>query len=457
MGKMILSLVLTLALAGSAAALPAGTIYFGGRGSTDGGASHGHYIYYLDLDEYWIPTEDAEDPGSANVVEQIGVAGSSTVSVTQNEYSVNDTSFYGLNWMSDYGAPETWYGADMGGTYHSAQLVMAAYHNDDVLRGSAPAADLITVDYAGYNTAATITVLNDGNGGTTYPSTLCPHWSIPVDSGFTPDGSAKGIVCEAWEKRGTIWTKASDGSFTSYPTSRPGGTSDWNQDTVTYCATNPQEYTIGGQAVYGVLYAGNSGNHNVTTLAYLGNGNYFRSDIAVNTAAWHTVAGGSAWEGLTAGDVDGDGRPDVYGMKRWGEHLYHMEDQNGDGDFDDETDGDYMGNYYNGQANYDYLFDLELVKCEDGSWVLLNFGQNASGYFLRYFVLSSDGTAVEGSPVTLLTSADDPGFASMLYARDITFVPLGEAGSEVPEPGTMLLVGTGVLGLVGALRRRLLS
>ncbi|GAJ12087.1 unnamed protein product, partial [marine sediment metagenome] len=139
-------------------------------------------------------------------------------------------------------------------------------------------------------------------------------------------------------------------------------------------------------------------------------------------------------------------------------HAYDQNDNldiNDDGEawviYDEDTEGD---------SDFDDgIQDLELVQCPGGEWVLLMWDNTAGWHGKRWIAvmgLDSDGEW-DGNPIKDIvywTSHTASGDSSiMMYAANtFEFAPLG----IIPEPATMLLVGTGILGLAGVIRRRLI-
>ena len=65
----------------------------------------------------------------------------------------------------------------------------------------------------------------------------------------------------------------------------------------------------------------------------------------------------------------------------------------------------------------------------------------------------SDGTIEFAGPITTLSFVT--AFGENWNGFDIGLLPQSTSPSPTPEPGTLLMVGTGLAGLVGAARRKL--
>ena len=500
MRKAIFALVVVFAVTAVASAVhdsaAGGTIYFGGGGAprAAGALPYGQYYYYVDVTADWTVHDDDADGNGAELYIHIPTL--------YNESETNDSA---LAYTADYGAPETWIGADMGGQYHNADLVVPAYTNDTLCPNSlsvAPAADLVSVNA---NDATPVGILNDGWGGNTVtaPTTYGTTWTIPVDSNFTPNGEARGIVNNTGNARltkpgwtgyiygsNTVWVDTDDHASSGSPDGfydeglvpgNPPGLSDGMEDKgVAYSAADPQFTTAfdgtDNVAVTGMVISTYDGTNLIKATYKKASGGYISAiSTRCTSAAWYPVGGNSntvRTAHVTAGDTDGNGVPDVYihGGFDDDSSLWHLQDLNGDGDWLDANEGVLVGGGASMGDNYSVARDIELVDCGDGKWNLLKYA-NGSDWAnaweeLYIFGLNSDGNWDGTSKKIILYSTvtntavgsgftGDQSFGDMLYTRDITFAPLG-AGEVVPEPATMLLVGTGVLSLVGVIRRRFL-
>jgi len=419
---------------------PGGTLYF----STGGQGGVGSQVYYVDVDQNFNAIEVA--PGQSCV---------SVGTVTANK----DERVYG-NYPADFGRLDVWYNSDgnldMGGEYHNATLLTAAYYNTTPAGGtsSTQGADIVVLSPA-YTVGGplNISVINDGWNSTTTgtASTVSMNGVVRVDSAFTPNGEAVGIVDGAFQGNGSnsgVWVDSDgDGQY--------GGVAG---EYTNLTGTEQMRLAYGA----GTLAAGvGSTSIRVTTRTGVGTYSSF-----VATAA-------NAGQ-LAVDDVDGDGIADIYAAS--GNKLYRYTDLNGNGNFNDAGEsldiGFAAGN--NGVTPY----GTELIQYVDPNteavfWTALWYGfENSYGAYSHsdHKVVYAIGLGADGlwdgeawSEVIYYCPSNATGDASfadasVLRGNLMAFAPLGEESSgEVPEPGTMLLVGTGILSLAGVVRRRLIG
>ena len=113
---------------------------------------------------------------------------------------------------------------------------------------------------------------------------------------------------------------------------------------------------------------------------------------------------------------------------------------------------------------------MTVVEGTDGTQALIVYSgypvqntdtwENDTYYRLDAYELDAVGAPVVASQVNYAMDLAPggmyrPGWGArpLGYAPGVAFIPLG-SGDVIPEPATMLLVGTGLLSLVGIIRRR---
>jgi len=438
MKSAIFTAFMVVALAGAALALPAGpggTFYFGGP-PTNSSTTHGTYLFYLDIDSDWNTLGNVVSMGTINAV------------ISEEYYGV----------PPGYGSPELWVNPttgkmDMAGEYHNATLLMGAYYNSTPAAGSGSGttqgADLISVD----SKTMTVNILNDGfNSGTT-PNTTHLYSVVAVDGGYTPNGENLGIAVDG---PGAVWVDTDgNGVFEDGAVTSPTQGREQEYLSIT------SGYQVNGQAVTGVVighsYASTSASYR-TASGYV-KVNSYDSDLADANC---TIG---SYDGMAVADTDNNGVPDVY-WSSGDRDLVHATDLNNDGDWTDPGEAWVMST---GEppGSSQGPFDMEVIRCPGGEYVLIWYGHynkwsSNDTLGIYAFELDSGGDIMGSGQLLTYYNIDqvdgDAGMASFeTYNQELEFAPLGSAEADVPEPGTMLLVGSGVLGLAGALRRRFLA
>jgi hypothetical protein len=147
---------------------------------------------------------------------------------------------------------------------------------------------------------------------------------------------------------------------------------------------------------------------------------------------------------LTLGDPDNDGLTDIYahmGSTQNGAYHYAL------GHWEDDGDGALTAaEFIDSIALGNNARDVQLVT-SGGHSMIVYLDNNM---VVKYVNLMDNGS-FDAEMGTLFTTGLTPSDNNYVYLK---MDQVGGGSTEIPEPATLLLVGTGALGILGYIRRR---
>jgi len=361
-----------------------------------------------------------------------------------------------------------------------AELLMGVYYNDS------PASSIgrQTMDVAKLqlSNAGVLTQTNvyDGaawvNGTTWHTEDMS---AVYYSAGNQLTGTAKGLLVSKGYTAGSSTVTPYHATGSIADTNSNGS---WDDETGVYtnrgnCQTAG---VVAGPSLFSAFQAGGYSNiggysnginqsRRLTSGAILNNV-YYSGSLPVIMSP---TAGGIAYppprsRAIAAGDVGHDGTLDVFFATQTLDDLGQTvnavawaRDLNGDNDALDLGETTVLYKFPHGSADiYEYSVHVEgLVEGASG-WTVLaaTFSHVNNG---PYFVNAIDVADPTNVKTIMSSPGDGNGNPTTQYGWRLynfeTYVGVEAGGPVIPEPGTLLLIGTGAIGLIGYLRRRRMS
>jgi len=362
-------------------------------------------------------------------------------------------------------SPELWqYAGDGYGT-----IVMGACNNNSPLSAYAGYQTLDIMKIKANDTGFDcVTRIGDGRAGKATPNTDVGFYAYPDPKGLYTGGPNNFTV--------NGWTGSTPSTHHVYAVTDTNGDGDVTDDVEDYLSdvtpSRNYDYGAGDQEIWGNKHYFESYNsYSLGGCQYYTKGSSTRSKYACKGGGTPLVFAKTGENGtfaaqgnaLAVGEIDGHTAV-WFGISDPGPGTYALAafiDKNNDGDVHNGTtawdDGEafimYADSDVTGGANDTrWLADIEWVKMANGKMFLLCYSNQSSGTLFALELDADGGYTLGDAGYTLIASGVGPSGVSSLSDVEIEFD--SNENVIIPEPATLLLVGTSVLGVLGYIRRR---
>jgi len=194
----------------------------------------------------------------------------------------------------------------------------------------------------------------------------------------------------------------------------------------------------------------------VSSADLINNGSFEASNVTDHNGKWQQFASVQDWSNADRTEIQ---TYLLFGPAADGDQYVELDSRSGDGN-------DWLTQTFNTVADEKYEFSFAFSPRQNRAENILDFGivsYEGFPHWLFFDTLSASGTGLRGTDWTYYSYSfvADTDFATIAFrdggADDSygTFIDdVSAAPAPVPEPATMLLFGTGLVGLAGSMIRK---